>query len=266
MCSINETAIVVVLVAICVMLLLLNQHEPTITFDQQTHPPRDKTYNGASTGQGSWYIGGANSALQKIKDGLHSVKVSKHDATAVQRQLEGELFGKWKDSFTNMEAKGIRIRELPKFLDHMVGTYEGIDAKMRQKMNGILLTTEWSHKLFEFNIKDTETSGAHYGIVAFGKSADGQKVDCIYTLYKMEFEIAPEEQYITQDHSYLWGLINWQTTDLKIVERRLGMKTLNKLRNFLHYKAMNAFYKEGYIDSINYVDSIEEATDTVDEI
>ena len=57
------------------------------------------------------------------------LQVSKHDATAVQRQLEGELFGKWEESFTTMEAKGIRTKELPKFLDHMVGTYEGINLK-----------------------------------------------------------------------------------------------------------------------------------------
>ena len=137
---------------------------------------------------------------------------------------------------------------------------------MRQKMNLILYTTEWSHKLFEFKINHTETSGAYFGMVVFEKSADGQSVDCIYTLYKMEFRIAPEEQYITEDHSYLWGLMHWQTTDLKIVERRLGMKTLHKLSNFLHYKAMIAFQKAGYIESINYVDSIEDATESVDEI
>lgn len=265
MCSINGSSLFILVVFVAAIAMFFQQ-PPTITFDQHTQSAQEKNANGASNGEGSWYLGTANTALQKIKDGLHSVKVSKYDATAVQRQLEGELFGKWGESFKTMEAKGIRIKELPKFLDHMAGTYEGIDASMRKKMNGILYTTEWAHKIFEFKINHTEKSGAYYGMVAFGKSADGQRVDCVYVLYKMEFEIAPEEQYITEDHSYFWGLMHWQTTDLKIVERRLGLKTLNKLRNFLHYKALNTFYKEGYIDSINYVDSIEDATESVNEI
>ena len=38
---------------------------------------------------------GENRALAKVKDGLYSVKVSRHDATQVQREIEGELFDKW---------------------------------------------------------------------------------------------------------------------------------------------------------------------------
>lgn len=133
-------------------------------------------------------------------------------------------------------------------------------------MEGILFSKEWAHKIFEFKIKQKENSGAHYGMLAFGKSDDEEMVDCMYVLYKMDFEVAPEEQFVTKDHSVLWGLIHWQTTDFKTVERRIGLKTLNKLRNFLHYKALNAFYKEGYIDSINYVNSIENATAETEEI
>ena len=36
-----------------------------------------------------------NRALEKVKAGLHTVKVSQHDATKVQREIEGELFDKW---------------------------------------------------------------------------------------------------------------------------------------------------------------------------
>ena len=36
-----------------------------------------------------------NRALVKVKEGLHSVKVSQFDATQVQREIEGELFDKW---------------------------------------------------------------------------------------------------------------------------------------------------------------------------
>ena len=36
-----------------------------------------------------------NRALVKVKEGLHSVKVSKFDATEFQREIEGELFAEW---------------------------------------------------------------------------------------------------------------------------------------------------------------------------
>ena len=37
----------------------------------------------------------SNRALDKVKQGLHTVKVSEYDATQVQREIEGELFDKW---------------------------------------------------------------------------------------------------------------------------------------------------------------------------
>ena len=36
-----------------------------------------------------------NSALDKVKAGLYSVKVSQCDATQLQREIEGELCNKW---------------------------------------------------------------------------------------------------------------------------------------------------------------------------
>ena len=36
-----------------------------------------------------------NKALDKVKAGLYSVKVSQYDATQLQREIEGELFDKW---------------------------------------------------------------------------------------------------------------------------------------------------------------------------
>ena len=39
-----------------------------------------------------------NRALVKVKEGLHSVKVSQYDATEVQRQIEGNLFADWHEN------------------------------------------------------------------------------------------------------------------------------------------------------------------------
>ena len=79
MCSINLGVGSIVgfmfTVIIAVAVYMWVQQQPTITFEQQAHSPRDKNLNGASHGQGSWYMGGANTALQKLKDVLHIVKV-----------------------------------------------------------------------------------------------------------------------------------------------------------------------------------------------
>ena len=39
-----------------------------------------------------------NLALVKVKEGLHSVKVSQYDATEVQREVKGNLFEKWHEN------------------------------------------------------------------------------------------------------------------------------------------------------------------------
>lgn len=52
-------------------------------------------------------------------------QVSKHDATELQRKLEGELFDKWEEGCEVMEAKGIALEDIQKFLDHMKESYEG---------------------------------------------------------------------------------------------------------------------------------------------
>lgn len=48
--------------------------------------------------QGVGMVKDISLAWVKVKEGLHSVKVSQHDATKVQREIEGELFDKWHES------------------------------------------------------------------------------------------------------------------------------------------------------------------------
>lgn len=51
--------------------------------------------------------------------------MSKHDATELQRKLEGELFDKWEEKYEQMEATDIAIEDVNAFLDHMMDAYEG---------------------------------------------------------------------------------------------------------------------------------------------
>ncbi|XP_013383745.1 uncharacterized protein LOC106154061 [Lingula anatina] len=204
-----------------------------------------------------------NKALQNIKEGLYQVKVSQTDATELQRKLEGELFEKWEEGCEVMAAKNIAIANITQYLDHMQKAYEGIDADMREKMNGIHWSEDWHYKIMEFKFNKKDQSGARYGMVAFGKSADGLSVDCMYVLYKMDFKIAPQRIVTEKNHSAVFGLFQWTTHEEKIVERDLGLKSVQLLQNFFRMKALQGFYKEGVIDSINYVPSIEDVGEAV---
>lgn len=131
----------------------------------------------------------------------------------------------------------------------------GIDSDIRQKMNGIVFAGEiWEYRLVEWKFNAKDTSNARYGMIAFGKSKDGQEIDCMYILYQMNFTLAPIRTVTTKEHSLLFGLINWNTIKYDTEERNLDADTIKDLKNFFRLKALEGFYKEGLIDMINYDD------------
>ena len=160
-----------------------------------------------------------------------------------------------------MEAKGIAIESIQSFLDHLQDAYEGIDEEMRKKMNGIKWASEWALKVMEFKYDSSSDSGARYGMIAFGKSKDEKFVDCMYCLYKLDFKVAPERIITTKHYSSIFGLVNWQNVEEQERERVLGAKPLKRIQNFFRFKALEGFYKEGLIDEINVVPSIEDVAD-----
>ena len=56
--------------------------------------------------------------------------MSRHDATELQRKLEGELFDKWEEKYEQMEATDIAISDLYPFLDQMTKSYEGMSVHL----------------------------------------------------------------------------------------------------------------------------------------
>ena len=162
-----------------------------------------------------------------------------------------------------MESKGIPIENIHGFLDHLGDTYEGIDKEIRKKMDGIQWASEWSYNIMEFKYNAASDSYGQYGMIAFGKSEDGKFVDCMYCLYKLDFKVAPEKINTKKDHSVLWGLVKWQTVKEGVKGTVLGVKLLKRIKNFFRYQALEGFYRQGLIDQINVVPSIE---DVVDEI
>lgn len=92
-------------------------------------------------------------------------------------------------------------------------------------------------------------------MIAFGKSKDGHEIDCMYILYKMDFNLAPRQIATKKEHSLLFGLINWNTIGKGTEEEScLDLKMVEDLQNFFRLKALKGFYNEGLIDRINYVD------------
>lgn len=213
----------------------------------------------ASCPKGTEVAVASNTAFESVKNGLHNIKVSKHDATKFEREIEGELFDKWHEGCEVMKAKKIRVDNITAYLDHMQDAYEGITPDIRKKMNGILFADEqWEYKIVEWKFTQSADSGARYGMMAFGKSPDGQYVDCMYVLYKMDFKVSPKVIVTKKKHSVLWGLFSWTDIEVHKEERNLGTKSIKAMQNFFRMKALEGFYKEGLIEAISYVDSLDE--------
>lgn len=115
--------------------------------------------------------------------------------------------------------------------------------------------------MVDWNFKTPDDSGIRYGMVAFGRSKDQQFVDCMYVLYKMDFKIAPHEIITEKKHSWLGGLRKYTTKEIEHVERTLGASSVKAMQNFFRSKALEGVSKEGLIESINYVDSLEDTTE-----
>ncbi len=133
------------------------------------------------------------------------------------------------------------------------------------KMEGIRWAENWSYKIMEFkyNQKDEsgankDGSGARYGMVAFGKDNSGKFVDCMYVLYKMDFTIAPEVIITEKKKSYIFGLFTSTSQECETKERTLGVNSIKVLQNFFRAKALQGFHKEGLVNEINWVQTLEE--------
>lgn len=115
--------------------------------------------------------------------------------------------------------------------------------------------------MVEWNFKKSDDSGIRYGLVAFGRSEDQQYVDCMYVLYKMDFVLTPHE-IVTEKFSWFLGIKSLISLKVEFIEKHLDAKLIQDIQNFFRVKALEKMYKEGYIESINFVDSLDEISDS----
>lgn len=146
-----------------------------------------------------------------------------------------------------MSLKIISLRK-PDFFS--LNIFIGIGEKEKAQLKGIKWTQQLETRImdFKFNIDDNDDIyKSRYGMVVLAKSGD--TIGCMYVLYKMEFKIAVSER-----RSLLWGLFNWEVSDPNNIARVVNGASFH---NFFRKKAIEEFYKEGIIDSISDVSSIE---------
>lgn len=109
----------------------------------------------------------------------------------------------------------------------------------------------WSDKIYEFSYRKTGSTKARYCMMAIGKY--GRKVDWAHALFDIDLEVEPEQSSTKKDHSLLFGLFNWQTTETSVEERALDANTISQLQNFLRVKALEGFRDHGLLENINYM-------------
>ena len=110
-------------------------------------------------------------------------------------------------------------------------------------------------------MKPEDESSIRYGMIGFGKSPDKTTVACMYVMFWAKFEFANDIEYHQDTRSILWGLGKWTKTTKTEKAKVINEGMIRQLKNFFRFKALEGFMKEGIIDRINYVPTIDDIDD-----
>lgn len=129
-------------------------------------------------------------------------------------------------------------------------------------MDDILQLEKWKYKVIEWKINadqigSEEFRGVRFGMLAFKKSTDGKYVDCMLSIYKLDFTLPPNT--VLTDTSLLNSLYKWSAIDTAKEVSSISEKEIERFQNFFRYKTLSELKKEGKIDEISFTD-LEEKT------
>ncbi|XP_067018086.1 uncharacterized protein [Acropora muricata] len=205
----------------------------------------------------SGYGCSSNSAQENVETVLSRVKVCKPEAVAVENRLRSEYFSKWDETCEVIEATEISVHNLKDLVSKLEHQYRGVNFNIRKKIQGIHWASSWSHKLFEFTFGDKIDSGeVYFGIMCLAKSSDGQTVDAVSSLYKLNFTLAREKVIETETFQLLGFIPLDSRTTVHYRTRNLGYFSKKQISNFCRMKAMEAFKSKGFIHHVPYVTSL----------
>ncbi|XP_078321176.1 uncharacterized protein LOC111128072 isoform X3 [Crassostrea virginica] len=195
--------------------------------------------------------------VQRLKNSLLKVKVSLKDARSVEQQLD--RFSQWDEDSECIQLRGISIDKFSDCLADLQQCYKGISPEDIKKMKLIAYGKDLMARVLEWkfntdNDGPSATQASRYGIMALAKSSDGKFIDCMLAVYSLQFKLAGTTCKVETEHSALWGLIKWITTENREDPRYIEREEIKKFQNFFRHKALKAFESEGLIDSISYTD------------
>ena len=198
-----------------------------------------------------------NSAQENMEKALSRVKVCKQDSVSVQNSLRNEYFSAWNETCEVTEARKISISNLAELVSKLEDQYRGVNFDIRRKIEAIRWAPSWSHKIFEFTFGDNIDSGeVYFGMICLAKSPDGQTIDAISSLYKLDFTLA-QERIVTEETFQLLGFIPLDTNrTVQYRRKNLGHFSKKQISNFCRVKAMEAFKNRGFIHRVPYVSSL----------
>lgn len=198
-----------------------------------------------------------NSAQGNMERALSRVKVCKHDAIAVQNRLKKEYFSSWNETCDVTEARRISVNNLDELISKLEMQYRGVDLNIKQKIKAIRWAPSWSHKILEFSFGNKIDAGeVMFGMICIVKSPDGQTLDAICSLYKLDFTLA-QERLVTEETFNLFGFIPIDTnTTVHYRQRNLGHFSKEQIINFCRVKALESFQYNGFISQVSFVNSL----------
>lgn len=122
---------------------------------------------------------------------------------------------------------------------------------MSEKLNSYFI--EW-----KFDADKSTSNGLQkirYGILGFEKSSDKKYVDCRISIYKLNFKLHLKNDL--RNDSFLWRLQKWSTSKIVNKDDVLKNKENERIQNFLRYKAVMEFQKDGNNEERSSITGIE---------